>query len=1085
MTDIIIQKKGLETILSQGKNKSELLKLSGKPITIKSTRHDNIIELEKSLKITGHDFIIDSQRRNSKLSIMGTLNINNSYLGELNINSEGKNTILVNNDEIKFNKFKFDQSLDKKSTPEFFGLELNNSRITNLGLAKNKRDAVSKEFMEDYVDDYVNNKFNEFNYKNKLDSIPEFFGINFKNGRISNLSNPIHKNDAVNKEFMEQYVEKKLNNTNIIESIISNNTNSIESIISNSKTKQSDKKLDAIVKIAAFNKIILSSKKIDFENADFINIKEPERGGTIITKKYFDKILKEDRQKLNLISKKGPINFISERSEFNFNSKKKSFFSINYRKKKVIFDNLNNNSIFIFQNNKTEILRIDKNYVLFNKRIIFPDESFINESNGDLELYSNNDIILNTIKNLQIHQDAIVRFGNDSFLYSKESKYFEINSKEDIQLNTDKDIYLNSKKLKISGILEANINIDSQKNITNLGLLKGLSLDTLQNVDMGGNVIQNIGEPIFDSDATSKKYVDTKIKEIEINSSAKVVEFNHLNSTYIESNNKLIDISTNKGPLIIDGYTLLANDRVVIAGQKDKDQNGIYIVTTVGSASSRWELTRAPDFSDLIEVNPNVLVSIERGTLHQDSLLAVRSDKIEGISGNNNSNNFIEFVKYSGLGASAVDNVLSLKQVLKTPEPIPNYSKLYIRDDGKVYILDSKGIETCLLGNKNNIDEDNEINIWNMMNDNTGISYPDLIFKGVVKEKFHIDDHISFTHLSQIPISEDNQTKLYVRDDGKLYFLDSKGIETCLINDTIDDDNEINIWNMTDDNFGTSYVDLIFKGTIKDKFHIDNHISFTYQTSTPIAEENQTKLFSKNDGKLYIIDQDGNESNLVKETGSNTGISGNLTIGSEGSESIFKVFGNGTGKYLLWDGSENKLTINDTLDVNGTSKTDIHAFKYQSDTPSVETDHLSVYSKNDGYLYSIDSSSREKKIKSMLTNDINPSTIEITITTNTNNSTYDLYKNTEYGIKIHKIIASTTTAVTGVSDMDIINSTTGNTIVDNTYFDPSIGNSSFYYQSNGTLTNDSVNVNNQISVKFDSNPGNSVNVKFIIYFVLT
>ena len=193
---------------------------------------------------------------------MGTLNINNSYLGELNINSEGKNTILVI-DEIKFNKFKFDQSLDKKSTPEFFGLELNNSRITNLGLAKIK-ERCSKEFMEDYVDDYVNNKFNEFNYKNKLDSIPEFFGINFKNGRISNLSNPIHKNDAVNKEFMEQYVEKKLNNTNIIESIISN-TNSIESIISNSKTKQSDKKLDAIVKIAAFNKIILNSKKIDLK----------------------------------------------------------------------------------------------------------------------------------------------------------------------------------------------------------------------------------------------------------------------------------------------------------------------------------------------------------------------------------------------------------------------------------------------------------------------------------------------------------------------------------------------------------------------------------------------------------------------------------------------------------------------------------------------------------------------------------------------------------------------------------------------------------------------------------------------------
>lgn len=919
MTDIIIQKKGLETILSQTKNKNELLKLSGKPITIKSTRQDNIIELEKSLKITGNDFIIESQKKNSKLSLSGTLNVNNSYAGELNINSDGKNTIVINDNEIKFNKFKFNQSLDKKSTPEFLGLELNNSRITNLGFAK-------------------------------------------------------HKYDAVNKEFMEEYVESKLK-------------------------QQHDTKIESINELKAFNKIIFDAKVLDFKNADFINIKEPEKGGKLITKKYMNNFLQNNQKDLSLISKKGPINFFSENSEFNFNSKRKNIFSINYRKKHVIFDNLNNNNSFLFKNNKNDVLRINHNSILFNKKIIFSEDSQINEIDGDLELFTEKDIILNTDKNIQINQDATLRFGNDSFLFSKESKYFKIFSKEDINVDTPKDIFLNSEKLKISGLLTANLDINSQKYITNLGLLKGLKIDTTQIVDLGGNTVNNIGEPYNDTDATTKKYVDTEIKKIEINQSAKVVEFKYLDASYIDTTRKLI--SNNLGQLVIDDYNLSANDRIVVAGQIKKDQNGIYTVTKIGSSTTSWELTRSSDFNDLIEINPNVMISIEKGTIHQDSLLAVRSDKIEGISGDNTLTNYIEFVKYSGLGASAVDNILTLKQILKTPDPITEHSKIY------------------------------------------------------------------------------------VRDDGKLYFLDNKGIETCLIDNTIDNDNEINIWNMTDDDIGTSYVDLNFKGKIKEKFHIDNHISFTYLGSSPTAENNQTKLFSKNDGKLYIIDQNGNESSLIKDNETNASIAGNLTLGSTTSESDLKIFGNSSTKYFFWDGSENTLTINDILDVNDTSKSSIFGYKYQTSTPSSVDDQLNVYSKNDGNLYSVDNLGREKKIKSMLTNDINPNVLEITLTTNNINSEYNLYKNTEYAIKIHKIIASTTTGVTGVSDMDIINSTTGNTIVDNTYFDPTISNSSFYYQSNGTLSNDSISQNDQIAVKFDAIPTNSVNVKFLIYFVLT
>ena len=860
-------------------NKNELLKLSGKPIIIKSSKSNNVFELEKSLKVTGNDFIIESQKKNSKISILGSLNINNLGAGDLTFETNNRKTnIKFDNDKLLFN-----QNLDTKSSPEFIGLDLNEGRLTNLGSAKHKYDAVNFEFMTEYVED----KFIQFENK------------------------PIEK---------ELYLKAK-------------------------------------------NNIIFDTKIINFNNSDVINLKDPEKGGSIITTKYFDKLIKKEKKSLTIVNDKGFIEFNTESSEFNFSSKKNSILNISHKKNEVIFDNYKNKS-FVFKNSKEVIVNINEKHVLFNKKILFPEESFINEIDGDLEFKTENDIIFNTKNNIQIHEDARLRFGNDAYLFSKTDRYFDIFSTEDFRLISNKDIHINAQdriylkgdkgifietdnnyQLKarneiyiesldtitlksnehiildsdvtITGTLNAELGIDYQEKITNLGILRGLVVDNLQNIDMGGNKVKNIGEPTISSDAATKNYIDSEVQKIKIKDSAKVVEFDNLDASYIETTKKLI--SNNVGALIIDGYTVLENDRIVIAGQTFKDQNGIYTVTKTGTDTIRWELTRATDFDDLLEIKPSTLVNIERGTLHQDSLLSVRSNKIDGISGNNTTNNYIEFVKYTGLGATVVDNIFSLKHVSDKPDALTNYSKLYVKEDGK----------------------------------------------------------------------------------------------------------------------------------------------------------------------LYIIDHEGNESSLIKDNETNASISGNLTLGSSTEESDLKIFGSSNNNYFFWDGSENLLEINGTLDVNGTSKTNIHAFNYQTNTPSSETDHLNVYSKNDGYLYSIDSNNREKKIKSMLTDDINTNTLEITITTNTNSLTYDLYKNTEYGLKIHKIIASTSTAVTGVSDMDIINSTTGNTIVDNTYFDPSIANSSFYYQSNGTLVNDSVNQNDQISVKFNANPTNSVSVKFIIHFVLT
>jgi hypothetical protein len=47
--------------------------------------------------------------------------------------------------------------------------------------------------------------------------------------------------------------------------------------------------------------------------------------------------------------------------------------------------------------------------------------------------------------------------------------------------------------------------------------------------------------------------------------------------------------------LVIDGVTVSADDRVLVYEQTDQTQNGIYVVTDVGSGSTNWVLTRSSD----------------------------------------------------------------------------------------------------------------------------------------------------------------------------------------------------------------------------------------------------------------------------------------------------------------------------------------------------------------------------------------------------------------------------------------------------------------------------------------------------------
>lgn len=78
-------------------------------------------------------------------------------------------------------------------------------------------------------------------------------------------------------------------------------------------------------------------------------------------------------------------------------------------------------------------------------------------------------------------------------------------------------------------------------------------------------------------------------------------------------------------PNTLDGVTLAANDRILVKDQTTGSQNGIYVVTTLGTgANGTW--SRASDADQAGELTPGAVVMVEEGTTLADSLWAVTTD---------------------------------------------------------------------------------------------------------------------------------------------------------------------------------------------------------------------------------------------------------------------------------------------------------------------------------------------------------------------------------------------------------------------------------------------------------------------------
>jgi hypothetical protein len=117
--------------------------------------------------------------------------------------------------------------------------------------------------------------------------------------------------------------------------------------------------------------------------------------------------------------------------------------------------------------------------------------------------------------------------------------------------------------------------------------------------------------PSSANDITNKTYVDTLVASgIHFHQPVRVESPINLNATYNNGTAGVGATLTNAGTQValeIDGVTVSVADRVLVYQQTTQTQNGIYVVTDVGSGATNWILTRSTDANTYVINSANGL----------------------------------------------------------------------------------------------------------------------------------------------------------------------------------------------------------------------------------------------------------------------------------------------------------------------------------------------------------------------------------------------------------------------------------------------------------------------------------------------
>ena len=172
-------------------------------------------------------------------------------------------------------------------------------------------------------------------------------------------------------------------------------------------------------------------------------------------------------------------------------------------------------------------------------------------------------------------------------------------------------------------------------------------------VDVSSSKIINVTNPSADQDAATKAYVDSVANGLDVKDSCRLATAAALAAVTYNNGAGTLTADAN-GALTIDGVATVVNDRVLIKNQASAVQNGIYKVTTIGSGSAAFVLTRSPDADTAAELTGGTFFFVEEGTANADNGYVATHNGTPTFGSTN-----IQFQQFSGAGQISAGDALT------------------------------------------------------------------------------------------------------------------------------------------------------------------------------------------------------------------------------------------------------------------------------------------------------------------------------------------------------------------------------------------------------------------------------------------
>jgi len=147
--------------------------------------------------------------------------------------------------------------------------------------------------------------------------------------------------------------------------------------------------------------------------------------------------------------------------------------------------------------------------------------------------------------------------------------------------------------------------------------------------------------------------VDSVANGLDVKESVRLATTGALATSTYDNGDGTITANAN-GALSIDGAAVVEGDRVLIKDQASAVQNGIYTVTTTGSAGAAFVLTRGPDADTAAELTGGTFFFVEEGTSNADNGYVATHNGTPTLGSSD-----IVFAQFSGAGQISAGAALS------------------------------------------------------------------------------------------------------------------------------------------------------------------------------------------------------------------------------------------------------------------------------------------------------------------------------------------------------------------------------------------------------------------------------------------